>query len=168
MNQSTRVALALAAAIGWNAVAAPENSNNRAIAQQAGGPINIGFLWHMHQPQYRPGETVQQTDASGAFSFSITDVHNQRLGPYTGWPRDAVQSGLSLPNLGAQVSFSGSLIQNLNSLEAAGVNGGQWNNWDGAYRQAAQWDTAEGNARLDLVNFGFNHPLMPLLDKRDI
>ena len=130
--------------------------------------MNVGFLWHMHQPQYMPGQNVLQTDASGAFSFSITDVHNQRLGPYTTWPRDAIQSGLGLPHLGAQVSFSGSLIQNLNTLEAAGVDGGQWTNWDSAYKQAASWDTSLGNPRLDLVNFGFNHPLMALLDTRDI
>ncbi len=131
-------------------------------------PVQVGFLWHMHQPVYFPGETISQTDAAGHFSFSITDVHNQRLGPYTNWPRDAIQSGLGLPHLGAQVSFSGSLIQNLNVLEAAGVNGGQWNNWKDTSKQAAQWDTSLGNPRLDLVNFGFNHPLMPLLDERDI
>jgi glycosyl hydrolase family 57 len=130
--------------------------------------MNVGFMWHMHQPQYRPGENVLQTDASGVFSFSIADVHNQRLGPYTTWPKDAIQSGLALSHLGTQVSFSGSLIQNLNTLEAAGINGGQWNNWDASYKQAALWDTSLGNPRLDLVNFGFNHPLMPLLDTRDI
>ncbi len=122
----------------------------------------------MHQPVYRPGENILQTDASGAYSFSVVDVHNQRFGPYNSWPRNAVQSGLSLPHLGAQVSFSGSLIQNLNTLESAGVNGGMWNNWDGPYREAGAWDTTLGNPRLDLVNFGFNHPLMPLLDTRDI
>lgn len=134
----------------------------------AQAPVNVGFLWHMHQPQYRPGENVLQTDASGAYSFSIADVHNQRLGPYRNWPKDAVQSGLSLPHLGAQVSFSGSLIQNLDVLEAAGINGGQWNNWKSDYQQAASWNTSLGNSRLDMVNFGFNHPLMPLLDTRDI
>ncbi len=139
-----------------------------ASSARAAEPVQVGFLWHMHQPIYYPGETVTQTDAAGHFSFNITDVHNQRLGPYTGWPRDAIQSGLGLPHLGAQVSFSGSLIQNLNVLESAGVNGGQWNNWDAGYKQAAQWDTSLGNPRLDLVNFGFNHPLMPLLDTRDI
>lgn len=138
------------------------------VAVRAAEPIQVGLLWHMHQPVYYPGETITQTDAAGHFSFSITDVHNQRLGPYTTWPRDAIQSGSGLPNLGAQVSFSGSLIQNLNVLESAGVNGGQWNNWDAAYKQAAQLDTSLGNPRLDLVNFGFNHPLMPLLDTRDI
>ncbi|MEO0529277.1 MAG: hypothetical protein AAF266_01740 [Planctomycetota bacterium] len=131
-------------------------------------PINVGFLWHMHQPIYTPGQSITQTDASGRFSFSITDVHNQRFGPYTSWPRNAIQSGSSLPHLGAQVSFSGSLIENLNNLEAAGVNGGMWNNWESSYRQAAESQTTLGNPRMDLVGFGYHHPLMPLLDERDM
>ena len=131
-------------------------------------PMNVGFLWHMHQPTYYPGETITQTNSAGHYSFSVVDVHNERFGPYTSWPKDAIQSGLGLSNLGASVSFSGSLIENLNNLEAAGVNGGMWNNWESSYQTAASWDTGEGNARLDLVNFGFNHPLMPLLDERDL
>ncbi len=140
------------------------------VSSPAGGqaPINVGFLWHMHQPTYIPGQTVTQTDASGQFSFSVTDVHNQRFGPYTSWPKDAIQSGLSLPNLGAQVSFSGSLIENLNNLEANNVNGGMWNNWKSSYAQAQQLQTAEGNQRLDMIGFAFNHALMPLLDVRDM
>ena len=131
-------------------------------------PINIGFLWHMHQPIYFPGETINQTDAAGHFSFSLADVHNQRFGPYTSWPKDAIQAGLGLPHLGAQVSFSGSLIQNLNNLEAAGTNGGMWNNWEASYNTAQSWNTSLGNPRLDIIGFGAYHPLMPLLDERDM
>lgn len=139
-----------------------------AATSQAQAPVNVGFLWHMHQPIYTPGQNALQTDASGRYSFSVQNVHNQRFGPYTTWPRNAVQSGLSLPHLGAQVSFSGSLIDNLNTLEAAGVNGGMWNNWEQSYRQAALWDTAEGNPRLDVIGFGYHHPLGPLVDERDL
>ena len=117
-------------------------------------PIHVGFLWHMHQPIYYPGESITQTQAAGHFSFSVVDVHNQRFGPYTSWPKDAIQIGQSLPHLGAQVSFSGSLIENLNTLEAAGANGGIWNNWDASYRQAVAMDTSLGNSRLDQVAFG--------------
>ena len=77
--------------------------------------MQVSFLWHMHQPIYVP--YVDPMTANGFFSFSVTDVHNGRFGPYTDWPRDAVQSGLGLPYLGAQVSFSGSLMENLNSME---------------------------------------------------
>ncbi len=142
-------------------------SAGTAFAQQH-YPIRVGFLWHMHQPIYYPYESPVVIDANQRFSFSVVDVHNQRFGPYTGWPRDAVQAGLTLPHLGAQVSFTGSLIENLNSLEAAGVNGGMWNNWDSAYDQAVSWTTSLGNPRIDLVAFGYHHPLMPLLDEQDI
>lgn len=130
--------------------------------------MQVGFLWHMHQPIYYPGENIIQTDQNQRYSFSVVDVHNQRFGPYTTWPRDAIQSGLSLPNLGAQVSFSGSLMENLNALQAAGVNGGMWNNWTAGYKQARAWNTQQNNTRLDLVGFNYNHALMPLLDVRDM
>ncbi|MDX9911693.1 MAG: carbohydrate-binding protein [Phycisphaerales bacterium] len=129
-------------------------------------PIEIGFLWHMHQPVYAPYLTPQAADP--LFSFSVPDVHNQRFGPYTAWPRDAVQKGAAMAHFGAQVSFSGSLIENLNALEAANVNGGMWNNWDGAYRASQSMLTSLGNPRLDLVAFGYHHPLMPLIDERSI
>ena len=131
-------------------------------------PINVGFLWHMHQPIYFPGENINQTEAAGHFSFSLHDVHNQRFGPYTTWPKDAVQAGLGMSHLGAQVSFSGSLIENLNDMQAVNVNGGMWNNWPGGYDQAQTWNTSLGNPRMDMIGFGYYHPLMPLLDQRDM
>lgn len=131
-------------------------------------PIQVGFLWHMHQPIYYPYESVIETDANGRFSFSVVDVHNQRFGPYTTWPYDAISAGVGLPHLGAQVSFSGSLIENLNALEVAGVNGGMWDDWAWGYNQAINMTTSLGHPRLDLVAFGYHHPLMPLLHARDI
>lgn len=139
---------------------------DRAAAQTA--VMNVGFLWHMHQPIYYPGENITQTQNANRFSFNVYDVFNQRIGPYTTWPRDAVQSGLSLSHLGAQVSFSGSLVENLNRLEAPGSGNGNFNNWDDPYRQAANWDTSLGNSRLDMVGFPYYHSLMPLLDERDM
>ncbi|MCK4341558.1 MAG: hypothetical protein KAY37_07545 [Phycisphaerae bacterium] len=130
--------------------------------------IHVGFLWHMHQPIYYPYESLIDTDYYNRFSFSVVDVHNQRFGPYTTWPYDAVQAGSGQPHLGAQVSFTGSLIENLNNLEAAGVNGGMWNNWDWGYDQGVSMSTTLGHPRLDLVAFGYHHPLMPLLDELDI
>src|SRR5690606_15705061 len=76
----------------------------------AAEPIQVSFLWHMHQPVYYPYESPIATDALNRFSFSIVDVHNQRLGPYRAWPADAINAATSLPHAGAQVSFSGSLI----------------------------------------------------------
>jgi alpha-amylase/alpha-mannosidase (GH57 family) len=130
--------------------------------------MQVGFLWHMHQPIYYPGENITQTQNANRFSFSLYDVHNQRVGPYTTWPRNAVQAGLHLPNLGTQVSFSGSLVENLNQLRNAGVNGGLWTNWNGAYTQARGWNTQQGNTRMDMIGFTYHHALGPLLDTRDL
>jgi hypothetical protein len=131
-------------------------------------PIRYGFLWHMHQPNYYPYETITSIASNNYYTFNVLTVHNDRNGPYTTWPRDAVQAGLSLPHLGAQVSFTGALIENLNVLEGAGIGGGIWNNWKSGYITGAGLKTTLNNPRLDMVAFGFHHPLMPLLDQRDI
>lgn len=131
-------------------------------------PIYIAFLWHMHQPIYWPYEFPAQIDQNGRFPFSVVDIHNQRIGPYTNWPRNAVQKGITanLPNFGAQVSFSGSLIENLNSLEQGG--NGNFNNWKSHWNYIKNQLTIRGNPRLDLVAFGFHHPLMGLISYKDI
>lgn len=134
-------------------------------------PVHVSFLWHMHQPRYIPDLGPFGSDPF--FSYSVPDIHNQRSGPYTTWPAAAVDRGSFMPHHGAHVSFSGSLIENLNELEASGINGGMWTNWKGAYRAKQQAlpannRTALGNARLDMIGFGYFHPLMPLIDEKSI
>ncbi len=137
----------------------------------AAEPIQIGFLWHMHQPRYVPD--LDPFGADPFFSFSVPDIHNQRLGPYTNWPANAVNAGSALPHLGAHVSFSGSLIENLDSMEASGINGGIWNNWNDTYAFEQMFApssnyTSLGNPRLEMIGFGYFHPLMPLIDSKSI
>ncbi len=130
-------------------------------------PIYISFLWHMHQPIYWPYESVVQTDALARYPYSVVDIFNQRTGPYTTWPGNAVQKGISagFSHFGAQVSFSGSLIENLNNLEAAG--NGNFAGWKSTWNYVKNESTALGNPRLDMVGFGYHHPLMGLLDYDD-
>jgi len=68
-----------------------------------------------------------------------------------------------LEHLGAQMSFSGSLMENLNNIEAAGRG---FSNWKARIIESRSWKTSLGNPRLDLVNFGYHHPLMPLIDNQ--
>ena len=42
---------------------------HRAAAQNP--PIQIAFLWHMHQPVYWPGESVNQTITANRYPFSV-------------------------------------------------------------------------------------------------
>ena len=165
---ATLATVVLAAAAATAAGGEPARPGDADGDRNAPAPIRIAFLWHMHQPIYHPYETPIQTDAAGRFSFSVVDVHNQRFGPYTSWPRDAVAKGDFMPHFGAHVSFSGSLMENLNALEAAGINGGMWNNWDQAYDAGQSMLTSLGNTRLNMVAFAYHHSLMPLLDERDM
>jgi hypothetical protein len=130
--------------------------------------IYIAFLWHMHQPIYYPGEDVVQTTANSHYSYNVTDVFNSRYGPYTSWPKNAVTTAKNagLTHAGAQVSFSGSLVQNLNRLESAG--NGNFTNWKSHWNTIKTQTTGEGNPRIDMVAFGEYHPLMPLIGYEDI
>ncbi|MBZ0180161.1 MAG: T9SS type A sorting domain-containing protein [Melioribacteraceae bacterium] len=135
---------------------------------QSNPPIYIAFLWHMHQPIYWPYESVVQTQANNRYSFSVFDVFTTRTGPYTNWPKDAVQKGIDagLGNFGTQVSFSGSLVENLNNLEAHGIS--NFNNWKSHWEYMKNQNTILGNPRMDMVGFGYHHPLMGLIDYNDI
>ncbi|HRR07765.1 MAG TPA: T9SS type A sorting domain-containing protein [Rhodothermales bacterium] len=145
-----------------------QNDSEKATQTNSNPPIYIAFLWHMHQPIYWPGETVRQTDAANRYSYRVEDIHNQRTGPYTWWPKNAIQKAVDagLANCGASVSFSGSLIENLNGLEAAG--NGNFSNWKTPYRNGVQLKTIRGNPRLDMIGFGYYHPLMGLIEYEDI
>ncbi len=135
-----------------------------AVAQTV-PPIQIAFLWHMHQPVYWPGETVNQTINANRYPFSVQQIFGDRTGPYTNWPKNALAKGAGLAHFGAQVSFSGSLIQNLNDLAAAGRFPA---NWKTHWNTALAARTSRGNPRLDLVGFGYHHPLMALVSDDDI
>jgi hypothetical protein len=129
--------------------------------------IHIAFLWHMHQPIYWPGESVVQTAAAAHYGFDVVTVHTDRNGPYTTWPSDAIGAARAagLLSAGAQVSFSGSLMENLDALEAAGRAFGGWKD---PWRTAASWRTSAGNPAIDLVGFGYFHPLSALVEPDEL
>jgi hypothetical protein len=128
-------------------------------------PIYISFHWHMHQPIYWPYESIVATQAANRMGYSVYQIHLDRTGPYTSWPHDAIQAGLGQASLGAQVSFSGSLMENLQGMKSAGAG---FAGWTAPWTEALGWTTTRGNPRLDLVNFGYHHPLMGLIDVADM
>ncbi len=75
--------------------------------------------------------------------------------------KDAVQSLNGHPEGGAQVNYSGCLIENVNSLANAGVQWGYSNGWESNYVTARGWKTSGGNPRMDIVGFTFHHALSP-------
>jgi len=119
---------------------------------------------------WTPGryETAYETITLGHSQNTVFDIFNKddRVADYQGYPRDAIASVLDLPDAGAQVSFAGSLMENIFSLGDAGWNGGRYaGDWYAPYRQAMGWTTSAGQRRLDPVLVGFHHAIGPLLDE---
>ncbi|MEM2637048.1 MAG: hypothetical protein QXL15_01730 [Candidatus Korarchaeota archaeon] len=130
-------------------------------------PIYIAFLWHYHQPLYDPDKTATQSMASDG---RIREIFDSRVGPYTTWPRDAIQCAVDagLQDAGASISFSGSLVENLNDIEANGECYGHFSNWKSAWYSMRHQQTSHGNPRFDFVGFAHFHPLNPLVGPLDL
>ena len=130
-------------------------------------PIYITFVWHMHQPLYWPGETLVETSNAGHYSFSVLNVHHDRSGPYTSWPRDAIAAARAAGILsgGTQVSLTGSLMENLDTLEAAGLG---FSGWRSPWSETSGWLTSGGNPAVDLIGFAYFHPLLALVEPADV
>ncbi|MFZ4574439.1 MAG: hypothetical protein ACOYN0_08585 [Phycisphaerales bacterium] len=154
-----------------------------ATAQQQ---LHFTYMWHLEQPIYWPGqqvvggdryerawETIQRRDAGGAHPqdnlraiFGLDD----RVAVYQYRVRDSVGAFSTAPEAGAQVSYSGGLIENIMSLGGASQLGYS-PSWSAPYRTARAWNTATAGVnkpRLDVVLFSFHHALLPLLDESTV
>ena len=141
--------------------------------------VHTTWLWHLHQPIYWPDRRVSGTDHYEAAWDTIQQQNAGRQHPapevlttifgaadrvaaYQNRPHDTLDSLLGYANVGAQMSFSGALMENVESL---GANGqlGYAANWNSGNQQARAWTTSGGKPRLDLVNFTYHHAIAPLV-----
>jgi len=149
--------------------------------------VHTSYLWHLEQPIYWPEQSIanpyryqavwesQQLKLSGGNLYSDGLNHplnnleeiftnDDRRAVYQYRAKDAVQSLQSYPEGGAQVNYSGCLIENVNSL----ANASQWgysNTWASNFRTARNWTTSGGKPRMDIVGFTMHHALSPLIDE---
>lgn len=144
-------------------------------APPSGKPkIHIALHWHMHQPKYWPGENIVETSHNPENTDTPIEhvTWPDRVGGYTHYMADAVQANSNLPHMGVQVSWTGSLTENLNTLAENGI--GYDRHWMDNYRNARNWKTSLGNPRMDFVGIAYHHPLMGLTttgrpdDDRDV
>lgn len=125
--------------------------------------VYFGIHKHMHQPYY---------DASNprAWDGEKDQIFGTRAGNYTDFIPAAVcqyiEGGLS--HAGLSTSWSGSLIEQLDRCAEEGLGGGRFAGWSQPLRELAGAATALGNPRIAFSGFGFFHPLMPLIPRRDI
>ena len=146
--------------------------------------VHTTYLWHMHQPTYWGEKSAanpnryqlvkesQDLKLSGGNTYSdglahpLNDLNEifgsaDRVNAYQFAPKNAVQSILSMPNAGAQITYGGSLMENINSLAAAN----QWGyvpTWKNNVNTAHSWQTSGGKTRFDLMGFTMHHTLSPL------
>lgn len=163
----------LVAAVVAGGLAAP------AMAQQS---LHFTYLWHLEQPIYWPDrqasgedryerawESIVRRDGGAAHpTNNLRDIFGlpDRVAAYQGRCRDSIGAISGWPEAGAQISFSGGLIENIMSLGAANQLGYS-PSWSSGLREARGWSTSSGAAapRADIVIFPFHHALMPLLDE---
>src|SRR5258706_1860596 len=148
-----------------------------ALPVQANTNVHTSWLWHLHQPIYWPDQapanhstdhyqnaydTIQlgnvhpnDTDLSAVFSL------DDRIHAYQEGPKNTLNSFSYLGNSGAQVNYSGSLMENIQSLGSHGMwYGANWNTFN---QTAHSWNTTGGKPRLDLTTFTYHHSLGPFL-----
>ena len=186
MNLTTGFVSRLKQALTWflaaiAALAACPQSN------AANSSVHVTWHWHLHQPIYWPDhatsghgadhyenawDTIQQQNSGRPHPNpeTLTTIFNvdDRIAAYQYGPRDSVNTILTFANAGAQVSYSGALIENVQSLIGSGVCGGNGcynSGWNGANQQARGWTTSSGYPRMDLVNFDYHHALAPLISE---
>jgi len=140
--------------------------------------IHTSWLWHLHQPIYWPEkragsehyenawDTIQAQDAGRSHPVEqvrgqVFDIDDRRAA-YQYRPYDALASIGQYLKSGAQLNYSGALMENVQSLGAAGQLG-YASNWYQSNKDAKGWTTSGGKSRLDLTNFSYHHALAPFL-----
>ena len=148
-------------------------------APAASTGVHTTWLWHLHQPVYWPDrrssgtdhyenawDTIQQQNAGRAHPspevLSTIFGWGDRVAAYQYQPKNTIGNLLGYPNAGAQVSYSGALIENVQSLATANQLG-YGSGWNANNQTARNWTTSGGKPRMDLVNFTYHHALAPLL-----
>jgi hypothetical protein len=148
------------------------------LAADAGSNVHTTWLWHLHQPIYWPDrapanhaadhyqnawDTIQLGNVHPN-DTSLTTVFGEadRVNAYQGEPGGTVNGLLGYPNAGAQVNYSGALMENIQSLAAVGQLG-YGNGWNSGNATARTWVTSGGKPRMDLVNFTYHHAMAPLV-----
>jgi hypothetical protein len=149
------------------------------LSLPAAAQVHTTYMWHLHQPIYWPQpsalvpgtyelawESIQRRNSGAAHPendvaqiFSLAD----RQAAYQYRVKDSIAL-MSGQDAGAQLSYSGALAANVNSL-GSHSSYGYGPSWYQHNRTARNWTTSGGFPRLDLVIFPYHHSLGPLIDE---
>ena len=136
------------------------------------------YLWHLQQPIYWPEKVTvlnryqfAYESLSGSTLYpghpqnNLSDIFGlaDRQAAYQFRCRDAV-AAMNQPDGGAQLSYAGSLIENVWSL-GDHYSLGYSPTWYSSIREAMGWKTTFNRRKLEPVGFPYHHALMPLVDR---
>lgn len=155
------------------------------IQSAAAANVRVSRFWHNHQPIYWPewnsgaqNQRVQfaqdsiNIKNSGTQKYDSGSDHPEndldaifgvqdRINAYQSGPKNSLASVFSG---GYAMSYSGSLIDNVNNLGANGHSGYGTGWWNGN-REATKWTTSGGSRKLEMVGFTYHHSLGAVLPK---
>ena len=124
--------------------------------------LYFGIHKHMHQPYYRAADL-------SFWDGMCDDIFSSRAGAYRHFIKMAADQYQPLPYAALSMSWSGSLIEQLDRISRDGLAHGAFSgDWKRELAEAAAMRTASGSPRAEFSGFGFYHPLMPLIPDRDI
>ncbi len=168
----------------WIGVAGVGLAIGAATQGWANNNVKVSRFWHNHQPIYWPewnsnpenqrvqfaNDSVNLKSGQGYDSSTLHPENDlvaifgvdDRRRAYQSGPRDSLASVNQ--NGGYAMSFSGSLIDNVNNLGEANANGYGSGWWNGN-REASGWTTPAGSRRMDLVGFTYHHSLGAVLPR---
>lgn len=147
--------------------------------------VHTSYLWHLHQPTYwgdiskkNPNRyqmvkesmdlktSGQNNDKNGLAhpTNNLQEIFSagDRVAAYQFAPKNAINAIKDLPEAGAQITYGGSLMENVNELAQAN----QWgysSSWIQNIKNAKSWKTSGGFPRMEVVSFTMHHALSPLL-----
>jgi hypothetical protein len=183
-KQGERMTWTRGSAKFWIGVAGVGIALGAATSSWANNNVKVSRFWHNHQPLYWPewnsngpqNKRVQFAwDSIVLKSGQIYDSSrphpendlnaifgvDDRKRSYQSGPRDSVAS---VNQGGYAMSYSGSLMNNVQNL-AANNQLGYGGNWWNGNREARTWTASDGGPKMDLVGFTYHHSLGAVLPK---
>lgn len=135
-----------------------------ALFASANTSVHTSWLWHLHQPIYWPDRApanhngidhyqnawdTLQLDQGGFGHPSDTSLQNvfslsDRLNAYQGEPNTTLNDIGTYANSGAQVNYSGALMENVQSLAVGDPSMGYSTSWNSGNQQARARTTSGG------------------------
>lgn len=140
----------------------PTSGRNSSLVQRAAESFDLkaqGYNTYSGSPLRHPLNNLATGDIG---QYDPIFSNDDRIAIYQGRGRDSISTLFPYPNAGASISYTGSLMDNIESW-GKDHRIGYTPAWASGYQEARQWKTRGGRPRADMVGITYHHSLSPLL-----